>query len=297
MGNFKQFNVSYENRGALGLNDGSSMKRGGVCGRFGCVGSLASSLVRTNQKPDLSSSNQDQQSAKNGQPPRIIGYSFINTPLGGFFIGILAGIFYLGVFVVLEILAMNIHAKPNKCRDQQIKLGHPQRHASLASPDCLAEDVLVLAVVVPELELGDVERHVLGADLVERADNATFEDRPEALNRVGVDRADDVLALGVIDDLVRILGVEAAITYPLVGYEEADFLRHRPAHEALEDRRIYVARIIPRHDATLAADCSRRQVSSLRAGTAAPWPCRDRCCGACFWPCRRRRFRQPQRSP
>ena len=40
-----------------------------------------------------------------------------------------------------------------------------------------SEDVRVLAIIVAELELGDVERHVLGADLVECADNAALEDR------------------------------------------------------------------------------------------------------------------------
>src|SRR6266480_2885287 len=35
--------------------------------------------------------------------------------------------------------------------------------------DSFAENIVVLAVVVPELELSDVERHVLGTDFVERA--------------------------------------------------------------------------------------------------------------------------------
>ena len=59
---------------------------------------------------------------------------------------------------------------------------------SLTSADRLAEDVGVVAVVVAELELGDVERQIFGADFVECADNAALEDRPEAFNRVGVDR-------------------------------------------------------------------------------------------------------------
>lgn len=33
---------------------------------------------------------------------------------------------------------------------------------ALASPDCLGEDVGVVAVVVSELELGDVQRQVFG---------------------------------------------------------------------------------------------------------------------------------------
>src|SRR6202166_1184832 len=54
------------------------------------------------------------------------------------------------------------------------------------------ENIGVVAVVVAELELGNVQRHVLGTDLMERADHATLEDRPEALNRVRVDCANNV---------------------------------------------------------------------------------------------------------
>jgi hypothetical protein len=41
--------------------------------------------------------------------------------------------------------------------------------------DRCSKNVHVLPVVVAELELGDVERHVFPAHFVERADNATFE--------------------------------------------------------------------------------------------------------------------------
>jgi hypothetical protein len=40
-----------------------------------------------------------------------------------------------------------------------------------ASSDCFPEDVLIRAVVVPELRFHDVERQVLGADLVEAAND------------------------------------------------------------------------------------------------------------------------------
>ena len=50
---------------------------------------------------------------------------------------------------------------------------------SLASADRLSEDVVVQAVVIPEGELRDVQRRILGADLVERADHAALQDRPE----------------------------------------------------------------------------------------------------------------------
>ena len=64
----------------------------------------------------------------------------------------------------------------------------------LTAIDCCSKNVFVLPVVVAELKLRDIQRQVLGADLVEGADHAALEDRPETLNRVRVDRADDVRA-------------------------------------------------------------------------------------------------------
>ena len=49
--------------------------------------------------------------------------------------------------------------------------------------------VAVHAVIVLELKFSDIQRHIFGAHLVERADHAAFEDRPEIFDRVGVDRA------------------------------------------------------------------------------------------------------------
>jgi hypothetical protein len=85
-----------------------------------------------------------------------------------------------------------------------------------ASAGCYrsTEDVLVIPVVVPELELRDVERQVFPADLVVRADHAALEQRPEAFNRVGVDCADHVLLGGVVDGLVR-----EGFAKPVVGGE------------------------------------------------------------------------------
>lgn len=84
------------------------------------------------------------------------------------------------------------------------------------SPNGLAENVRIVPIIITELKLGDVERHVLGGDLVKRANNAAFEDRPETFNRVGVDRPDDVLTLGVVHNAVRIVFVETAITAPFL---------------------------------------------------------------------------------
>ena len=99
-----------------------------------------------------------------------------------------------------------------------------------------SEDVRVLAIIVAELELGDIERKVLFADLVEGADAAALNQRPETFNRVGVDRADYVIAPGVINDDVRIFLVEMLVTDPLVGAEQANLVRNCFVHESGEGR-------------------------------------------------------------
>jgi hypothetical protein len=134
--------------------------------------------------------------------------------------------------------------------------------------DRLAKDIGVLAIVVAKLELRDVQRKVLGADLVKRAHHTALEDRPEAFDRVGVDRADDVLALGVVDNAVRIFGVEAAISYPLVGAKQAHLFRNCAAHEGLEGCCINPADDAG-HDIPLAAHCADDR-HLARPGAAAP---------------------------
>jgi hypothetical protein len=49
------------------------------------------------------------------------------------------------------------------------------------------------------------------ADLVIGANDATLENRPEALNRIGVNRANDMPANGVIDGLVREVSIKPLI--------------------------------------------------------------------------------------
>jgi hypothetical protein len=53
-------------------------------------------------------------------------------------------------------------------------------------------------IVVPEFEFRNIERQIL----VIGPNDAALDERPETLNRVGVDRADDMLANGVINGLM-----------------------------------------------------------------------------------------------
>ncbi len=67
-----------------------------------------------------------------------------------------------------------------------------------------SENVSILTVVVAELKLRDIQRHIFAADLVEAADDPAFDDRPETLDRLSMDCADNVLLFCVVDDGVRI---------------------------------------------------------------------------------------------
>src|SRR5262245_29784131 len=74
-------------------------------------------------------------------------------------------------------------------------------HASAACY-CLSEHVGVLPVVVPELELREIERQVLRGYVVVRADDAALQECPERIEVRGVDFATHVLALRVANGLV-----------------------------------------------------------------------------------------------
>ncbi len=104
----------------------------------------------------------------------------------------------------------------------------------LHRPQSGAENVRIAPVVIPELEFRDVQREILGADLVERADHAALQDRPEALNGLSVDRAHDVLAFGVVNGFVGIGLIQPAIAAPLVSAKQADLLRDRLVYKGVE---------------------------------------------------------------
>jgi hypothetical protein len=78
------------------------------------------------------------------------------------------------------------------------------------------ENLRIVAVVISELKFRDVQRQIFGADFVKAANDTAFEDAPEALNRIGVYSADDVLADAVLDRLMRVVG-EARIYCLLSG--------------------------------------------------------------------------------
>jgi hypothetical protein len=67
-----------------------------------------------------------------------------------------------------------------------------------------SENVSILPDIVAELELGDIEQHIFASDFVESTDDTALEDQPEPFDGLGVDRSDDVLTFGVVNNAMWI---------------------------------------------------------------------------------------------
>ena len=99
---------------------------------------------------------------------------------------------------------------------------------------CLSENIAIQAIVVPELKLRDVQRQILRTDLVEASDDPALEDAPEPFNRVRVDRADNVLLLGVRDGAVLELTFQKPITVMFVCRDQRHLVRNHRMNELLQ---------------------------------------------------------------
>jgi hypothetical protein len=93
-----------------------------------------------------------------------------------------------------------------------------------------AENVRIPPMVVAELKFRDVQRHIFGADLVERTHDTALENRPEAFNRIGVDRADDVALRGMHHGLPVVFG-QIVVNLIFIGREKADIGGNHFANE------------------------------------------------------------------
>ena len=132
--------------------------------------------------------------------------------------------------------------------------------------DRCPENVHILPVVVTELELGNIERHIFAAHFVERADYAAFENRPEAFDGLSVDRANDILTTCMVNSHVWIILIERIVARILIGAKQTDPVRHRFADERGESGGIHV-RDYARNDVPLATD-SADDWRFARAGTS-----------------------------
>jgi hypothetical protein len=122
----------------------------------------------------------------------------------------------------------------------------------LASLNCRSKNVGILAIVISELEFGNIQRQVFPADFVEASHDPALQDRPEAFNSLRVDRADNVLMRAMVNDAMRVaLFGQTAITGPAIGAEQADLVRDRFIDERGQCRSFNVLND-PSHDVTFA---------------------------------------------
>ena len=96
------------------------------------------------------------------------------------------------------------------------------------------EQVRFFAVVMPERELGQVQRQVFFAHLVKGADHAPLEQAPERFQVVRMHVPAHILFLGVIDRLMEERPAQAVIAGMFIGRHQRDFiadgLTHKVAH-------------------------------------------------------------------
>jgi hypothetical protein len=92
----------------------------------------------------------------------------------------------------------------------------------------------LVRLFVPKRELVDVQRKVLAADFVERADNSSFHQRPETFDGLSVNVAMPIFAYAVMYHAVRKVLVDVAIASVIVGRDQADLMRDSLAHKGVK---------------------------------------------------------------
>ncbi len=102
---------------------------------------------------------------------------------------------------------------------------------SSTSRNRCSENIRICAVVVPELKLSNIQRHIFGADFVKCPDYAALKDAPKAFNRVRMDRAYDVPVLAVVNGSVWQAVRQSVIATPIIRSEQANFVGNNFADE------------------------------------------------------------------
>src|ERR1700737_3422533 len=91
--------------------------------------------------------------------------------------------------------------------------------------------VRVIAVIVAPFKFSDVQRQVLAADFMEAAHDATFQQRPKAIDRLSMNSAVDILTSAMPNGPVLF---QLAISGIVIGCDQANFFRNRFADEAVQ---------------------------------------------------------------
>jgi Leucine-rich repeat (LRR) protein len=79
-----------------------------------------------------------------------------------------------------------------------------------------SENVSVLPIVISDLELGNIERKIFAAYLVERAGDASLDNGPKAFDSLSMHRADKILLFGMVDNGMWVFSIKALVPNPLI---------------------------------------------------------------------------------
>jgi hypothetical protein len=114
------------------------------------------------------------------------------------------------------------------------------RCASASSPLYrLAENIGFATIVVTELKLREVEREILRADMMVRANDSALEQRPETFNAVGMNLTANVFVLGMLHGFVFITqSVQVVIATVLIGSDKTHLIADNLADKAVERSRV-----------------------------------------------------------
>jgi hypothetical protein len=124
-----------------------------------------------------------------------------------------------------------------------------------ASLNRRSEYIGILPVVVSELKFGDIQVQIFLANLAVSADDAALQNRPEALNRVRVNCANDMLADAVVNDAMLEAMVKPIVSCPSIGAEKADAGGNGLSDKPFKDGAAGVLDDA-RNDVALTADCA-----------------------------------------
>jgi hypothetical protein len=106
--------------------------------------------------------------------------------------------------------------------------------ATSASCKDSLEDVRVLAIVMPKLKFGQIQRQIVFAHVVVRSDDSAFKQAPKRFEIVGMHFAAHVLMCLVVNVFVRKCLVQFLIASSLIGRNQADVRRYgladKPRH-------------------------------------------------------------------
>lgn len=109
------------------------------------------------------------------------------------------------------------------------------------------KDIRILAVVMTERELRQVQRQIGFADVVIRAHHATLQQAPEAINIGRVDVSAYILPLRVVHALVRKFALQTGIARMVIGCDQGHPSIHRFADEAAQRDAIRVLNYFTDH--------------------------------------------------